>query len=71
MRNEKPFRRLRKAAEFKARAMNEESEFVMAMAALAFAAAILVAGLLYMQKTSMQLPPTLAPHETSSEAGLP
>jgi hypothetical protein len=51
--------------------MNEESEFVMAMAALAFAAAILGAGLLYMQKTSMQLQPTLAPHETSSEAGLP
>jgi hypothetical protein len=51
--------------------MNEESEFVMAMLALAFAAAMLVAGLLYMQKTSMQLPPALAAHETSGETGLP
>jgi hypothetical protein len=51
--------------------MNEDSEFVMAMLAIAFAATVLVAGLLYIQKTSMQLPPALAAQVTSGEAGLP
>jgi hypothetical protein len=53
------------------RAMNEDSEFVMAMTAIAFAAAMLVTGLLYMEKTSMQLSPALAAQVTSGEAALP
>jgi hypothetical protein len=51
--------------------MNEDSEFVTAMLVIAFAAAMLVAGLLYMQKTSMQLPLALAAQATSGETGLP
>jgi hypothetical protein len=51
--------------------MNEDREFVMAMTATAFAAVILVAGLLYMENTSMQLRPTSAAQVASGEAGLP
>jgi hypothetical protein len=52
--------------------MNEDREFVMVMLATAFAAVMLVAGLLYIEKTSMQLRPALAAHVAFwGEAGLP
>jgi hypothetical protein len=51
--------------------MNEDSESVMAMLATAFAAVMLVAALLYIEYTSMQLSPTSTAQVASGEAGLP
>jgi hypothetical protein len=42
--------------------MKADSEFVMAMTAIAFAAAMLVVGLLYIEKTSVQIRPAETAH---------